>query len=489
MTDVGVEVTDRAKKGAIGRLIVTVLMALGLAGCFGPALRDGPAAVPRAPDVWQAALDATRPLPENWLDTFEDDHLKALVAEAQLYNNTILETAARYDAAVEAARASGAVLVPSIDATADGGRFRSSFENGAGPDNAASSSLSVGLQASWELDLWGRLRNRVNAARADARASEADLEAIELSIAGQTAIAWFNLLEARLQRELSERDVDNRERTLNIITRRYIRGVSESLDLRLARSDLAGRRAVLASSRQAEEEAARALEILLGRYPLTAVRKVEALPPLPALDGKGLPVEILTRRPDLLAAEERLLAAGLRAREARKALLPRLTLTGSINASDSSIGELFDAERIAGNIIGGLLQPVFRGGQLRATARQQRALAEAALYRYVDTALRAYLEVENALRAESYLAEREAALIVSFEEAVGAEDLTLRDYSQGLTSIFNLLDSKSRRISAEGALISVRRARLVNRVNLHLAVGGSFSADGITPARLIETRS
>ncbi|MEL7486307.1 MAG: TolC family protein [Pseudomonadota bacterium] len=330
---------------------------------------------------------------------------------------------------------------------------------------------------SWELDLWGRLTDETRAAYNDARASFADLRGTQLSIAGSIAQGWFLLIESRQQRELAERDVAAREANLRVTERRYDRGVASSLDVRLSRSALGSSRASLALRQQTEKEASRRLEVLLGRYPSAELAAAAELPELPRLEGAGAPGEILARRPDILAAEMRMEAAGLRARAARKQLLPSISVSGNINTSGPVLADVIDPERLAGNIAAGLFQPLFQGGRIRANIKQQRALAEASLLNYAQTALMAYEEAENALAAEELLANQEEALKVAFEEAAAAEELTERRYASGAATIFNLLDAQTRRITSESAYISARRQRVSNRVQLYLAIGGDFMTD------------
>jgi len=138
---------------------------------------------------------------------------------------------------------------------------------------------------------------------------------------------------------------------------------------------------------------------------------------------------------------------------------------------------VIDPERLAGNIAAGLFQPLFQGGRLRNTARQSRARAEASLLSYAQTVLEAYEEAENAMASETYLAAQESALKLAFEEAAAAEELTERRYAQGAATIFNLLDAQTRRISSESSYIQAQQARVSNRVNLYLAIGGDFTTE------------
>jgi len=425
-----------------------------------------------APAEW-AAVDASTPPTGDWVGAFNDAILTSLISEAIANNYDIAAAAARVEQARALSVQANAQRLPTLDA--DVGATGTSAENAATGRRNESTSYSAGLSASWEADVWGRLSDQARAAATDVEASKADLEAARLSIAGAVAQRWFELIEARLQTDLARRDVENRERSLRFIERRYSRGVSTSLDVRLARSALASSRAQLYSQIQFEDSAARAVEVLLGRYPGAELEAVASLPDLHALKGAGAPGELLVRRPDLRAAEARLTSAGLRASQARKALLPRLTLTGTADLGGPDIEDLLDVDTLVARLIGNVAQPIFRGGSLRAEATRQEAVARERLASYANAALFAWQEAENALEAEILLADREAALEEAAEEAARAEELAERQYNNGLRTIFDLLDAQARRITSESQYLTASRQRVSNRVQLYMAIGGDFN--------------
>jgi NodT family efflux transporter outer membrane factor (OMF) lipoprotein len=478
--------------------------------------------LPEAPPAWASDEDLGTAPAGDWVNAFNDPGLSTLIAEALEHNNDLLAAAANLRAARAGAKMERARLLPTLGASGaasrnaivtdpslqaqtggastTGGLRAAEIENRFGLDADGDGRLdgldlngdgaldaplpnrriyinnfALGAQLNWEIDLWGRLTDETKAAWRDAGASRADYEAARLSLAGRVAQAWFGLIEARLQRELAERDAGARENSLRLTERRHERGVASTLDVRLSRSAHASSRASLAFRQQAEQEAARRLEVLLGRYPAAELEAAAALPLLPALEGAGAPGDILARRPDLRAAEARMEAAGLRARAARKQLLPRLTVSSQIGTSGPDLADVLDPERLAGNIAAGLFQPLFQGGRLIENSNRARAAAEASLLSYAETALRAYEEAENAIAAENFLALREGAFRMAFEEAAAAEALTERRYMSGAATIFDFLSARTQRISAESALIEAQQLRASNRVLLYLAIGGDFS--------------
>jgi len=457
----------------------------------------------------------------DWVASFNDPQLRGLIDEAIGHNNNLQAAAANLAAARSNVKIARSALFPTLNADGSAGRIAavtnpltaaqaggsgalgdfdaSELEDEFGVDRDGDGRLDgldldgdgfaetqlpnrriyinnyqLSARISWELDVWGRIRDETRAAYNEAFATLADLDGARLSVATQAAQGWYDLIEARLQRELAERTVKARADSLRITERRYQRGIASSLDVRLSRSQLASDQATLLQRKQQEQQASRRLEVLLGRYPSAELAAADALPVLPSLAGAGAPGDILARRPDILAAEARMEAAGLRSSAARKELLPQLSISANVNTSGPVLSDVIDPERLAGNLFSSIAQPIFQGGRLRANARRARAQAEAAIFNYAQTVLGAYEEAENALAAEVILAGREEALRLAYEEAVAAEELTERRYNSGATNIFNLLDAQTRRIVAESQYITATSQRLRNRVQLYLAIGGSF---------------
>ncbi|MEO1420863.1 MAG: efflux transporter outer membrane subunit, partial [Pseudomonadota bacterium] len=325
----------------------------------------------------------------------------------------------------------------------------------------------------WELDLWGRVRASNQAARSDFKASEADLAAARLSLGGEAALAWIDLNAALEQERVARETLEARQRVVDLTERRFERGLSTALDVRTSRTELAQAEAQIASQAQVRENAARRLEVLLGRYPSTEVTAPAKLPVLRDIEAISDPTLLLARRPDIAAAEARLEAAGYRAEQARLAILPAFTASSAIsNSSSIEFADIFDPERISANIFGALTQNVWNGGALRADKRAAVAQAEELAATYAGTVLTAWREVEDALANDRFLAEQLDAQARALEEARLAEQLALRQYQNGLVSIFNLLQSQTTRLNTEASYINASAQRATNRINYHLALGG-----------------
>lgn len=452
---------------------------IGLTGCASlnglskmkpEATNVAPAQVTPVAPVWDEAAPEDLPTTD-WVGSFSDGTLTQLVNEALGANTNIRGAAARFEAAAARAKIARADKLPSVNASGSYSRTESNLPFQV-PTN-----IDFGVTANWEADLWGRIRDGVNASNFELGASQADYAGARLSIAGQVSQAWFDLIEARLLTELSERDVDTQERALRLTQRRFEGGVTGSSDVRLARSSVANAQALQASREQRLSAITRQLEVLLRRYPAEEIQAAPELPTLPRLSGAGTPGYVLRKRPDILALEQRLKAQGLQIDIARKNLLPTLSLRGTTSLGATSFAEIFDIDALVLRLIANTAMPIFQGGRIKANIAQQEAILRQQLENYAGAALTAYLEVENALDAEQRLFERETALRTSLNEAREAEDRLELRYTEGLATILQLLDAQSRRLSAEGQLIGARKERLANRVRMHVALGGGFETD------------
>jgi len=433
---------------------------------------------PDAPDTW-AVMGVTGELPQaNWLGQFDDPVLVSLVNEALNANPSIRSQFYAVEATRAQARSVYGRTLPNISGSASAGGTSNYI---ASTDSRVDdTTFGLGLDLSWEVDLWGRLRASINAAEADLLASEADLASARLALTAQTASAWFDLNEALAQERVAVETYEARTRALELTERRFSRGLATALDVRTARTTQASAEASIAGRRQASGNASRRLEILLGRYPSAELDALAELPSLEPIEAAGSPTLLLSRRPDIAAAEARVTAAGLRAEQARLAMLPSLRLTGSASTTETDLSDALDPSRVAARLVAGLAAPIFNGGALDADRDAAVAQARSAVESYAATTLTAWREVEDALAADSLLAQQENAQVRALEEARLAEELATRQYTNGLVSIFNLIDSQTRRLNAESNVIAARSARASNRVSFHLALGGGLPVE--TPA-------
>ncbi len=427
-----------------------------------------------APASWQAAATGSDGrISTGWLNEFKDRGMHRAVEEALAGNQDLKAAAARMKQARESSIAGKARIRPR--AGLDGSAGYSITENGRGAASEAER-YGLSLAASWEVDLWGRLRDLNAADDADFAAARANYRGARLSLAANTAKAWCNLIAAEQLLDLARTTLDSNQRVLSITERLFKGGAGQgALDVQLGRTNVASAQRAVKSAQLARDEAARALEIITGRYPSAEARGSADLPALKGRVPAGLPADLLERRPDLAVARAELFASARRADAARKSLLPALSLTGSTGTPVSRFADFLDPSFLATSVAANFSQALYEGGALAADARGALAANEAAVHDYAQAALEAFREVESALGADISLAEQETYLLKEVEQASLAEKQAARDYSDGVNDdILRVLESQSRATNARGALIRLRNERLQNRIDLHLALGGDF---------------
>jgi multidrug efflux system outer membrane protein len=353
----------------------------------------------------------------------------------------------------------------------------SALARGGGALSGDSSGLEgAGIFANWELDLWGRVRAGRASARDQHGSAALDYEYARQSLAALAAKSWFLATEARLQKMNAEEMAAASEKQLGFANDRLRVGRGDQYDVALARATLATFRDSVQSLDLAYRQSVRALEALAGRYPAAALNVPAQLAALPGPVPVGMPSELLERRPDVVAAERRVAAAFYRVEEAKAARLPRISLTAGVTSISSELFVLKDRDNPVWSAGASLSAPLFLGGQLQAqvdirTAEQKQALAE-----YARVGSRAFGEVENALSSAFTLDAREAILRESVVDNGRALELANVRFRVGSGDLRAVQQQSLALHAARTALLRVQAERLVQRVNLHLALGGSFAA-------------
>ncbi len=465
-----------------------LIAALTAAGCSRTLQRPTRNFTVEAPQAWTGAPTLPESSPDgDWWAYFGDDGLDQAIQRAFEHNHDLRAAAERVEAAKAQVRVAGAAELPAVDLSVSRGRERRNFVGFPIPGNEGNilsttfTSASLGLNLSWEADVWGRIQSGKLAAVADAQAREADLQAARLSLTGQVAKAWFAAIEANHQVALARATLHSYQTSAQRVRARFESGLKPSLDLRLALTAVANAEAQLKQRQADRDRDIRQLEILLGQYPNGDHELAEDLPRVPTGVPAGLPSELVNRRPDLAASERRLLAADARIGEAKAELRPKFSLTSGTGTASNTLRDLLNNDVFVWNLIGGLTQPLFDNGRLKAGVKQNEALAAEAAANYESLMLTAYQEVETALAAENYLAGQEASLETATQQSQAARDLAEERYRLGLADIITLLSSQRTALEAESQLLAVRRLRLENRVNLHLALGGGFRMTSTAP--------
>jgi len=460
-----------------GGVLALAAMSL-LAGC---AVTREPERKPELP--LPAALPAvngtTVDLPDPWWTIFGDPTLDALVREALANNADAAVAAARVAEARALARIAGADLWPQVGVEAGASRGQGSrlVDPSQPLDGATRNEFYARGVVSYEIDLWGRYAHASGAARDRLLAAELGRDAFRLSLSGETARAYFALAAAIAQHGQARDTLANREESLRIERLRFDGGESDEITFRRVEAEVATARAALHTFELEIERRQNVLGLLLGRAPRDLVEQ-KVLPQTlaqassVALLPADLPAEILTRRPDIRAAEAQLAAAAGDVSSARAAMLPSISLTGVLGSASPELDDLFSDPADLWSVAGGLLQPVFQGGRLRADVERQRALLEQRRAEYARTVQQAFREVLDGLQGQSSLREVEAANVARVAALQRAADLAELQYQAGEIAFIDLLDVRRSLFAAEIELVSARREALVGTVDLALALGG-----------------
>ena len=419
----------------------------------------------QVPGQWTGGPGDSGPVANGWLAQFQDPQLESLVAEAMAYNPDLQIAAARVEAAEASARAAGAALFPQVNLAGHGG-------GKLGGDGSGVQGL--GLFASWELDLWGKIRAGRAAATAQYEATALETLWARQSIAGLVAKSWFLAREAAVQRSIAGDMIQSSQALVDLSRDRVQVGKSDELEVSQAEASALSYRDVQLQADMARLNALRAIELLVGRYPSASLDPGVTLPPLPGPVPAGLPSELLERRPDVRAAERRVAGAFYRTEQAKAARLPTISLTASISSISSDIFVLKERDNPVWSAGGTLLAPIFNAGALQAQVDVRSAEQKAAIAEFGRIGSRAFGEVEGAL-SQSYNLDNRVDVL---QRAVGANEQALgyarTRFTVGSGDLRGVQQQQLALHAARATLARVQGERLIQRVNLHLALGGGF---------------
>jgi multidrug efflux system outer membrane protein len=419
---------------------------------------------------WRAGADANDPVRDDWLSSFNDPALDSLVREAIANNPDLRVAAARLEQAAQYLVIAQSAMRPAVALAGTGG----AKAGGGGDSNSALQ--GVVLAASWELDLWGRVRYERNAARETYASAQADFEFARQSLAAATAKAWFIATQLSLHAVLAGQMADSARQLQSLAEARERVGAGAQADTAIARATAREFESTLQQVEFARGQALRALEQLVGRYPAAEVAARAELLSLPDPVPAGIPLQMLERRPDVIAAERRVAAAFNRVGEAKAARLPKITLNLNVGAFASEILELKeDYDNPSGGLGARLMAPIYQGGALTAQVQLRTSEQKEAVAQYARIALRAIGEVENSLAANASLAARVLSLTEVLREQTRALAFTETKLRVGRADRRALEQQRLNVQQARLALLNVRSDELAERVNLHLALGGRFA--------------
>ncbi len=427
-----------------------------------------------------AALQAKQPHPahyassyvggkvqDNWLRTFRDNTLNQLVREAQQNNPDIKIAAQRIAQAEAIMRYTSTGMMPKLN-------IRGSYYSDRTFDvNGDRGTGSLVLSLDWEPDIWGKVAHQTKRDAFTMQAQGAYYEWARQSLSANTAKLWFLVASDRMIYEFTDQVVAIQTKAQHILDQRAKIGQGTKRDVHMSRAMVAEAKENRTAALSAKERDTRALEVLIGRYPANALH-AKRLPPVPARVPAGVPADLLNRRPDIIAAQYQMAAAFHNVKAVKLLRLPSITLNAQAGASI--------LQDTLSRIIAGLFMPVFDAGAIQAQIDAATAEQKIAIENYRSTVLNAYQEVENFLALERQLATRYAYISTMVREYKTTYDMTKANYEIGQGTYIDVLTVQAKWIGAQILKLQVHKERLVNRVNLHLALGGSFDRPKSKPA-------
>ena len=465
--------------------LLTLLLIAGLFPTFGLAQKKDPIPKVQTPPVYRGVEDPNAPpSPQSladtkWFEIFRDQQLQGLIHQALLHNYDLREAVARIDLARANLGLTRSEQYPQIYASSDlttVGRSRDGevqLPEGAKKGHTFGSVLLNLL--SFELDIWGRLRKQTQAARADLLASEEARKAVLTTIVSDVASSYFILRELDFELEIARRTLTSRQESLRIIKLRQQRGVSNMLEVRQAEELVYDATQTIPFLEKLTEQQENFLSVLIGTNPGPITRGLSLIEEqLPPDVPPGLPSDLLVRRPDIRSAEQSLLAAGARIDVARKAYLPRISLSGFFGFESASLTNLFKSRQSIWAFVPEITQPIFTGGRLKSNVRFTQAQRDIFLVGYERTIQNAFREVSDSLisyrKTKEVRAQREL-LVTTLQDRVR---LSYMRYTGGVSNLLEALDADRELFDAELSLAQVRRDELLSVVQLYKALGGGW---------------
>ncbi|MBL8523489.1 MAG: efflux transporter outer membrane subunit [Betaproteobacteria bacterium] len=456
---------------------VTVSLAL-LTGCaIGPDYKRPAVEVGTAYKEmtdWKPAEPKDELIRGKWWEVFADAELNALAAQINVSNQSLKAAEARYRQAVAGVQSSRSALFPNLSATTGATRARAASRGGATPETTTA--YNAGLNSSWEIDVWGRVRRQVEASSASAEASDADLEAVRLSLQSELAINYFQLRVTDEQKQLLDDTVAAYKKSLELTNNRYNVGVAAKGDVVQAQAQLRSTEAQALDLGVTRAQLEHAIATLIGKAPsafsLAPKPFTLKMPRMPL----GVPSTLLERRPDIAAAERRVAAANAQIGVAKAAYFPTLSLSGNVSQNSSTWSKLFSAANRSWSLGPDLALTLLDFGKRGAANDSAVAAYDQTVATYRQTVLDALQEVEDNLAALHILEEEAVIQADAVRLARESVLLTTNQYKAGTVSYLNVVTVQASQLSNERTAVSLLGRRLNAAVGLIRALGGGWAA-------------
>jgi NodT family efflux transporter outer membrane factor (OMF) lipoprotein len=461
------------------RIVLLCAVALLVACKAGPDYRkpevSAPAGFKEAGEAWKQAEPRDEVDRGRWWEIFRDTELGALIERVDISNQSLRAAEAQLRQAQAVAAASRANLFPSLDLKASVTRSRS-------PGAGTQTNRSVSVDASWDADLWGRLRRALESDQAAVQASAGDLAAARLSLQAQLATSYFQLRMLDTQRKLLEDTVQAFQKSLTLTENRYRAGVGARADVIQADTQLKSTLAQAIDIGVQRSQLEHSIALLVGVAPAEF-----SIPPQPSYVAElpviptGLPSALLERRPDVAAAERRVAAANAEVGVATAAFFPSLTLSGAFGFRSSGAAQWLSAPSRFWSLGPALAMALFDAGLRKAQTEQAVAAYDATVANYRQTALTSFKEVEDNLAAVRILEEESKLQADAVESARLSVQLTTNQYKAGTTSYLSVVQVQATWLANERTAVGIVGERLAATIALIKALGGGWRASDLSP--------
>jgi len=423
----------------------------------------------------------------HWWEIFHDPELNALEERIDVSNQSLKSAASRFAQARALVRETRSQQKPTLSAGGDARRVRESMTQGVPPPASESdfNDFSIGLAASWEPDLWGRIRTLVSSSMQQAQANAADLENVRLSLHAELAADYLMLRSLDNERQVLADSVNAYARALKMMEDRYAGGLANRADVEQARTQLEATSAQEADLSESRAHYVNAIAVLTGQLPegFTIAEQAQALTP-PSIPT-GVPAELLQRRPDIAAAERRVALANSQVGLAHTAYYPQVILSGAIGLDSSNLGKWFNAPSRYWAVGPSLAETLFDAGRRRAGVAQAVAQYDESVANYRQSVLDAFRQVEDSMASLRILADEAARQQRAVQAARNAETLSMNRYQGGMVTYLEVISTQSTRLQNERVAVGIEQRRMQASVALVRALGGGWNANMLPrPAEL-----
>ncbi len=454
-------------------------IAIGLIACtpVGPDFQkpemELPASFSRGGVKWNRESPSSQPRPQEWWKTYRDSTLNSLVERSLSMNQDLAAAAARLEQARQLSKAARSLYFPDIDLGAGAERTKFRFRGPGGGSNYGNN-FSIPVDMAYELDMWGKVRRQVEAARSTEGASRENLNALRLSVAGEVAQTYWALRAVDANRAVIRQTLVVRRKALDLLTKRRDAGTISALDLSRGETEVATAEADGIRLDQDRVTLVNALAVLCGSAATGSAVSERADLPAPPNAPNTVPSELLRQRPDIRAAEYRVAAANAEIGVATAAFYPSISIRGSGGLDSAEIANLFSTESLVWTLGANASVPLTRINLLRAKRSAAVAGQQAASAEYRQIVLESIREVENALQVATILEQRQAAQDKAVKSARKTLDLATKRFNAGLVSFLDVVDAERTRLESERLANVVRAERLAVSVSLFKALGGEW---------------